>query len=356
MTSRLAIRLPAGGGTKTLDIEEPVTDKSLMRAIETQWPDLWAKCYPRVYEDDRLGGYYSPRLLSGHLAANVIGRALALHSPETGSVQSSAYDYLWACHLAKFGVPLFFLSRPLAEAIEQTKPPVAIEWHDMHLPYESAAFMMPKGVLTHPAEGDCMYVSYARFKEKELHDGSLVSKDKYGVLNGGLLVHAGVANMRQFHYHWPYTPHHADPEQLSFKVIHLGDLEGAMSKGGDDTSNFFFPEGMTDEDHLFVRKVAHYVFSTIMLMLARPELVERGALQKRVQKPGKPAREFWTPNVIGGRYRIARERAAAAGMGGSHASPRAHWRRGHWRQQAYGEARSLRRDQWIEPVLVNAGE
>ncbi|UJJ60619.1 hypothetical protein [Rhodanobacter denitrificans] len=33
-----------------------------------------------------------------------------------------------------------------------------------------------------------------------------------------------------------------------------------------------------------------------------------------------------------------------------------HWRRGHWRQQAYGERMSLRRRTWIKPVLVGAGD
>lgn len=33
-----------------------------------------------------------------------------------------------------------------------------------------------------------------------------------------------------------------------------------------------------------------------------------------------------------------------------------HWRRGHWRNQAYGEKQSLRRLIWIEPTLVKPGQ
>lgn len=33
-----------------------------------------------------------------------------------------------------------------------------------------------------------------------------------------------------------------------------------------------------------------------------------------------------------------------------------HWRRGHWRQQAYGEKWSLRKLIWVMPVLVNAAQ
>lgn len=35
---------------------------------------------------------------------------------------------------------------------------------------------------------------------------------------------------------------------------------------------------------------------------------------------------------------------------------RAHWRRGHWRRQPYGEGRALRKLIWVMPMLVGAGE
>jgi hypothetical protein len=327
-----------------------VTDQSIIRAVETQWPEVWAKCYPRVYDDACIGNYHSPRSIAWTLAGNILARFTALAHPETDSMQASAYDFILANHFAKFGCQTFFLSRGIFEAMEHTKPPVSIEWHEMQLPYESAAFMLPKGALTHPEDGDCAYLAYARLKFGELHESPFPLLHQYGIVNGGFLIYAGTARGRQYHYHWPYTPAPSDPDQRFFRTIYLGDLEEAMSHGSDDTSRFFFPEGMTDGDNLFVRKVAHYIFSSIMLMLARPELVERGSLKKRVEKPGKPVREYWTPNVIGGRYKVARERAAAAG--GTHASPRGHWRRGHWRQQAHGEKHSLRREVWIEPVFV----
>lgn len=37
-----------------------------------------------------------------------------------------------------------------------------------------------------------------------------------------------------------------------------------------------------------------------------------------------------------------------------HAGRNAHWRRGHWRHQAHGRGRDLRRLQWIKPTLVRA--
>lgn len=43
---------------------------------------------------------------------------------------------------------------------------------------------------------------------------------------------------------------------------------------------------------------------------------------------------------------------ALAGHGGSHV--RAHWRRGHWRRQPYGEGRQLRKLIWVMPMIVGA--
>lgn len=39
--------------------------------------------------------------------------------------------------------------------------------------------------------------------------------------------------------------------------------------------------------------------------------------------------------------------------GGSEESRRQHWRRGHWRNQPYGEGRQQYRLRWIQPMLVN---
>ena len=38
---------------------------------------------------------------------------------------------------------------------------------------------------------------------------------------------------------------------------------------------------------------------------------------------------------------------------GGHASPRAHWRRGHWHGYRYGEGRKTLKRKWVQPVYVN---
>lgn len=95
-------------------------------------------------------------------------------------------------------------------------------------------------------------------------------------------------------------------------------------------------------DHLL-----RWVFNTIFAMSARPEYVEGG--ERLGTKKGSTS-EIWSPNVIGRKYAI-KSHTFTKESGGS---VRLHWRRGHFRQQAYGIARSKHKIIWIEPMMVGA--
>jgi len=91
----------------------------------------------------------------------------------------------------------------------------------------------------------------------------------------------------------------------------------------------------------------HYIFGALLIMVDRPELVSPGQLQKRVQRrQGTTSQEFWSPPILGEDYR---GRSPDTDLGGTHNSPRFHWVRGFWRNQAYGPESSLRKRQWIKP-------
>ena len=86
---------------------------------------------------------------------------------------------------------------------------------------------------------------------------------------------------------------------------------------------------------------------------ARPELVEDTPviLQHRKVKKSKERPELWSPRWIGQHYKIHQDHA---NLGGTHASPTAHWRAGHYRVQHYGPKNQLKKVIFIDPVLVNA--
>ena len=63
------------------------------------------------------------------------------------------------------------------------------------------------------------------------------------------------------------------------------------------------------------------------------------------------------PRWIGKNYKVKSERLPTTESGETHASPRTHWRRGHWRCIEPGEGKQWKESKrlWIEPVLINAG-
>ena len=107
-----------------------------------------------------------------------------------------------------------------------------------------------------------------------------------------------------------------------------------------------FQADVNTYDKHFMARVAHLVFNTLQLMLARPNLVSIGPLVKQVGDKKKSIKTFWSPNMIGNDYRLRRESQTP---GGTHSSPRGHWVRGFWRDQACGPNYSQHKEIWIEP-------
>jgi hypothetical protein len=109
---------------------------------------------------------------------------------------------------------------------------------------------------------------------------------------------------------------------------------------------------MSPDETKFNTWLTTLVLKLLLFMLARPNDVQHGSIARVVKqrRTGSPI-EFWHPNVMGRNYVTAREMSA-----GTHASPRLHWRRGHFRNQRHGPGFSLVKTIWIEPVLVAPSE
>ena len=81
------------------------------------------------------------------------------------------------------------------------------------------------------------------------------------------------------------------------------------------------------------------------------EIIELDAPTRKMDF-GKNTKQVIIPRVIGEGYKpkVIRNYETT----GTHASPRTHWRSGHWRQQPYGKKDDPKlKTIWLEPVLVN---
>jgi hypothetical protein len=115
----------------------------------------------------------------------------------------------------------------------------------------------------------------------------------------------------------------------------------------------YLDEDLNEQDSEFLEKLGVIAFGTLLAMNARPDLVTHGKLEKRVAKKDEPVKEFWSPNVVGERYRPRVVTVKPeGGATGTHASPRYHWRRGHYRNQRHGAGNREVKVIWIEPVQV----
>lgn len=300
-------------------------------------PEMWRKCYPRIYEESANGQYDSVKTA----AMTMIGAVMKV---EMGFFDDNeTMELAWASRLAQYRVPTYWITRDMAEAIKKTTPPQQIDLAEMKLPFEAALFMVPRGALVHddPAEGAATFVSYYRVHGKEAFP-ALAGLLEFTTTN---TVMAFFAHTREAEHllHWTL------PVREKFNLAALDSV--VQMYDGVESHHAAFPEffddlSMNHADNVFMGRVAHFILGTVILMTSRPDLITVGALQKRVRKPHHEPKEFWSPNIIGEHYKI---RKLSMPQGGTHASPRGHWVRGFYREQPYGPQHSLRKEIWVEP-------
>jgi hypothetical protein len=313
--------------------------KQMWRDMEAARPDLWRKCYPRMYREYKSNEYHSPKMC----ARQMMGVGLKVEQGWVG--QSEYYEIVWASNLAKYGVPMQWVTKDMMQAIMQTVPPIELDWYNMKLPFPAMTFMIPRGTLVHPTEGDATFVSYSRLRIGESVPALAVSP-RNGALNwvsanGGMIFFANTHDGGHLiHWNMPYE---------HFPVADLSKLDDLVMKYEDHehSSGWLHSPTMTHEDTLFGAKVAHFIFGALLLMDRKPELISKGSFLKHIGS-GKERTQLWSPSILGEHYRIKRE-GAKMGIGSIHASPRGHWVRGFWREQRHGVKLSLTKDVWIEP-------
>ncbi len=296
---------------------------------ETFDPAIWKLCYPRNYQ---VGSQYaSPKQLAAEFvalyAAYPSRHRMTPH--ERGMIGQALAG---AAGLVQLSVPIFFVAPNLFQAVQMSIPPVDLDWVSMHFPFESAAFALPRGSLSHSRFGEVSYIWYSRtlkgqpfpkFGEAK-YEG--IAEDDY------FLVRATCAESEQAPSFQRAMTHAEAP------TLNLKDFGAVIGRSG---------VGVDADDEDLVSAITTLTFSLIFAMNARDELWERGRYTGKTAKSGV---EFWTPNIIGKNYTLKGKQLTPHGG----TSPRMHWRRGHMRQQPYGEQRSLRREQWIEPTLIAA--
>jgi hypothetical protein len=314
----------------------------LYRQGEKLDPELWAKVYPKNYRPSYKAHLYpSPKCVSRTMM-NIV------HKVECGyHGESEMHELMWASRMVQSHVPVYWLDPALAQAIMQTKPPLELDWYNMHFPHDAMALILPNNLITHETEGNIEFVAFSRTRAGEYFPNLSRQGPALELASGNGAFTYLCRSMVGYITHWvlPYD---------EYPKINLTELDSIVH--GYDALEFqsawLNRVRTSPEDTRIAAIIANLIFGTLMLMLRKPELITRDSVirSKIPPKKGEVRSEFWSPAVIGQNYRIRYERDKVdPGVKGTHASPMPHWVRGFWKDQRYGHELSLVKEIWIEP-------
>ena len=302
-----------------------------IRAVAEREPDLMNRAYPRRFlHGDQ---WTSPR----HLAAWIESNAeLANH----GFVRNGHLDIFAPASLAaaleivENKVPTFFVTADLARALLNTRPPQDMKVSDLKLPAEGVLFVLPRI----PELQGTRFLGMGNVKGGKPYPCPLQSSQTPTPIQfdkGGLVTFT----IDQLH-------------TTSTMILSQEPQDLIASSFGDTSSLYDNCDGwMSDRSWIWT----HILTINLLLALAsRPqlnqpeEIVRRGAMNAR----SGPKPDLWKPNLLGYNYRLP-----AMWQGGTHSSPEAHFRAGHWRyynplenpNSPWKQCQAV----WIEPTMVN---
>jgi hypothetical protein len=294
----------------------------------------WPLFYPRIYNNV---GAYNPKTLSVGLYTS----ALCADVDRNVSRDYATVHYPTASMLINHAVPQYFVGKDLATCLLKTTPPDDLAFEDISWPFEAVAFHLPHGVLNHASEGtvDVVIVSLIkpgvycvpcnpRYREIEILPESYTT----------FVVSTFMRESEEFVSYRASIPIHKFKtvgDSLAFLTV---ENFTATSYKDDNVIIAAFKEDgalkpATIDDAEFNVELFKLGINLLLTLDYQPDLIENEVKTKTLKREPTDFRpkEVWNPRFIGRNYRIEREY-----KGGTHASPRAHWRKGHWRNVRCG--------------------
>lgn len=292
----------------------------LRESLRQHAPAIWRAMHCTRYPD---------RDETPDLVAATLGATLAAWVEGAARDQSTTLAALTAAQLARHDVPTWWLSRELLLAVDRTQLPAGIEWPSIPLPYPAGVVIFPPGLVRSASGRAYRHATWCRTTAGEPIPIPGSGGRTTAASNDAIIFTS------------------VDPADPRLNVLTLS-LDATAQPAAEipDELPALDAIQLDGDESATMRRLANLVLGVILVCHARPELVEPGEkLNGGSRKHGVPPE--WSPTWIGRRYAGHRETPT-----GTHASPRAHWRRGHLRQQAHGPELSLRKTIWIEPVWV----
>lgn len=305
----------------------------------------WFEKINRRYRN--VEGYEPFSLVAKQFAYNLFALEMGLVERQL-TVNDFLADFAWSAvvlsgwMLAHHPFPVWWLHQDLFEAFEESDLPKAIADLQVSVPF--GVIMLPHHRILNPDREHCDWVFFQYLPQgfvfPTMHFGSHriaatpVDCDK---LRWTTVLRNG-------------TGYASTVELAGEQLIH-GEFE--ISKAYFDTN-----VDLTLEQQ-FQHRIEKIVLQTLLYLQIRPDdlMAPTAALTLSTKAQGFGGKQSTDtrliPLIIGQQFQPQIERIGSSSTHLAHASPRTHWRRGHWRRVALGEGRQKREWRWIQPILVN---
>lgn len=296
-------------------------------------PEVWDAINRRIYKG--VEAWEDPRFFTAY-AASSVNWLMSKYDMRTEMTWPSKDGMLergmMTAAIAEHDVPMFFVSPDMLDAADKTDVPHTVHWKHLKLPHEGAVFVMPRGKLMSPRGGSINFIAYARLYGDKIY--KLPGKGARINTDFDHFMMCATDTEKMFDYN---------------RVFKKPVFDARTDFGPDSTIATQFSTDpkeqqrdarlhplYTPADVEFNDRCTNILFNLLLLMEARPEIISKEG-SRRVGYHKKRRCELWSPNILGRGYRIGRPTPTdPTADKGTHASPRWHWRRGHWREQGYG--------------------
>ena len=283
------------------------------------------------------GGYHSPNCIPAGLDVILTTNEIktdAERIPTEIAAQAICYEII------NHHVPVYYLAEGFIRAIAATELPHDFTFADLHWPLDAMVLGFPVRFMQEYVGKEVCYVYVARFSQGE-H-----SCPWFPVAPAVVMPQAKIAL-----FWYACTTGRLESFVSSFWEQDKVD-EAILKHGYTDYTNA--DQSKVAEDQECCDRVSALILKLLVVLNTRCNLVEPAVCLRAARRhKGKTRGELWSPNFIGRNYRVLHETTAPVG---THATPRLHWRRGHLRNQAHGQGRTLRKLIWIEPMLIGMHE
>jgi hypothetical protein len=326
--------------TDTATQQKDIHAKGLKLAKKSPWFHKLKRSYPDV------AGYESFSTVAQHLAFNLFSLFFCLDR-ELLTPQDFLADFAWsstvlaAWTLAHNPFPVWWLDKDLFEAFDQSDIPKAVANLQVSVPF--GILMLPRGI-QNPDGESCHWISFEHFS----------AGHQLPIMQFGLHTIASLpVDCEKLRWLTVLQNGTRYASTVEFAGDHL--VHGSFGTVGDEGA----PDANRDVEleQQFLNRVEKIIIQTLLYLQIRPDDLtapQKVPVSHKGQGFGgqKSSTDRLTPLIIGQQFQPQTERISRSSHS-THATPRTHWRRGHWRRVAVGEGRQERKWRWIQPVLVN---